>query len=280
MPPKNEPVPLLSGLSDIADNYSHFVIDLWGVIHNGVELSPHARATLERMTAEGKKWVFVTNTSPAADYISIRMEDMGLSRELHKGKIITAGDSAHSKLLEYKGQKCLFYGREDEVNLPEGMKLLKTVKPDEADFIFNCVGAKYSTENPDTLEGIKDALKYDLPMICTNPDIEVDHGGKIAKCAGYYADWYEENGGKVYWYGKPHEPIYDIAFEMLGNPEKERVLAIGDSLRTDITGAKKYGVDAVWNLDGTTKNQKLEEARAQLKEKDLRPIGILQGFEW
>ena len=59
MPPKNEPVPLLSGLSDIADNYSHFVIDLWGVIHNGVELSPHARATLERMTAEGKKWVFV-----------------------------------------------------------------------------------------------------------------------------------------------------------------------------------------------------------------------------
>tara|TARA_B100001179_G_C18551026_1_gene386072 strand:+ start:101 stop:943 length:843 start_codon:yes stop_codon:yes gene_type:complete len=276
----DENVPLLSGLSEIAENYSHFVIDLWGVIHNGVELSEHAHDTLNSLSKEGKDWVFVTNTSPAADYISSKMVGMGLPEKLHKAKIITAGDSAHSKLSEYNGQRCMFFGLKKEVNLPEGMELLTTSDPSEAGFIFNCIGAKYSTENPQILNEVKKGLEFDLPMVCTNPDIDVDHGGTIAKCAGYYADWYEKNGGKVFWFGKPHKPIYEKAFEKLGQPEKQNVLAIGDSLRTDISGAKKYGIDAVWNLDGTTKNSSLKEARRLLTENKLRPIGILQGFRW
>jgi HAD superfamily hydrolase (TIGR01459 family) len=90
----------------------------------------------------------------------------------------------------------------------------------------------------------------DLLMHCLNPDRVVIHRGLREACAGALADLYEEMGGRVTWYGKPHGPIYDHARALAGDPPREAMLAIGDGLQTDILGAARYGIDAVFVSHG------------------------------
>ena len=89
-----------------------------------------------------------------------------------------------------------------------------------------------------------------LKMICANPDLEVIRGGRRIICAGALAQRYEELGGDVLYYGKPYPPIYDSCLHLIGDPDPARVLAIGDSLRTDIAGAAGMGMDSILVLGG------------------------------
>jgi len=127
---------------------------------------------------------------------------------------------------------------------------------------------------------LEEALKLNLPLICSNPDIEVEIGDRIVKCAGYYAQWYETRGGEVHWHGKPYRPVYEMAWEKLGKPDKSKICAIGDSLRTDISGAKNFGIDSLWNLDGINRDLTEQQAQDMLKEKGLSPVAMMKGFQW
>ena len=45
---------------------------------------------------------------------------------------------------------------------------------------------------------------------------------------------------------KPDPRIFQAAFERMGNPKKEEVLIVGDSLSSDIKGGNAYGIDTCW----------------------------------
>ena len=97
---------------------------------------------------------------------------------------------------------------------------------------------------------LRRSLARDLPMICANPDLVVMHGTKLVLCAGALAEWYENEGGKVRWHGKPYRSVYDSCLALLGITDRSRVLAVGDSLRTDIAGAAAAGLDSLFVIGG------------------------------
>ena len=87
-------------------------------------------------------------------------------------------------------------------------------------------------------------------MHCLNPDRLVIRGGVPEACAGAIADVYEALGGRVTWYGKPHERSTSMRSHLAGDPPPEAVLAVGDGLQTDILGAARMGFDAVFVTGG------------------------------
>lgn len=275
-----KPVPLIKGISEIIDNYDAFIIDVWGVVHDGAILYPGTVEVLQNFQAQGKKMLFLTNTSFLPDEIERSLSRMGLEESIYKNCIITAGSSAHRSVMNYKGKCCYNMATSNYEGIKDGAELSFTDDAAEADFILNIVGKGNFDDEPEFFAAMERGLKHNVPMICGNPDAEVSLSGKKYSCAGYYADWYEERGGKVEWHGKPFLPIYEWAWEMLGKIDKSRICAIGDSLRTDIKGAQSFGIDALWNLDGTTRELSTEEASTRAQEKGLEPMGVLRGFSW
>jgi ribonucleotide monophosphatase NagD (HAD superfamily) len=126
-------------------------------------------------------------------------------------------------------------------------------------------------------------------MVCANPDLVVMHGDRLALCAGALAKWYEEAGGQVRWHGKPFRSVYDTCLELLGIVDRTRILAVGDSLRTDIAGATGAGLDSVLIAGGihaeefgTIGNQPpdLERIAAALQSGSYSPVGVARSFCW
>lgn len=271
-------IPLINGVSEVADNYDAFIIDIWGVVHDGAKLYPHTKDVLKNLANMNKKCLFLSNTAYTPDEMEKSLISMGVN--ILKENILTAGSSTHRSVQKFKGKKYFEMATHTYGGVIDGIELQQVNKPEDADFILNLVGKGIAGEDGYYYEQMKIALKNDISMICGNPDFEVSLSGHMFACAGLYAQWYEDQGGHVEWHGKPYLPIYEWAWDKLGKIDKSRICAIGDSLRTDITGARNFGIDALWNLDGTTRDLSLEEATKRAKEKDLEPIGILRGFHW
>jgi HAD superfamily hydrolase (TIGR01459 family) len=267
----------ISGVSEIANRYDAFIIDIWGVIHDGIRLNTGSKSCLEKMVKAGKKFVFLSNTPYRSSELGRGLSDMGLDSSLFGTNIMTAGESTWEDLSSQKNRKVFLMGRYYD-GLLEGVTLVDRVA--QADCLVATIGGTYKDGDAPFYAAMELALPLGLPLICANPDLEVQIGERLARCAGHYAQWYKEHGGEVHWHGKPHQPVYDRASEMLGDIDKSRICAIGDSLRTDMTGAQKFGIDGLWNLDGI--NRDLDEAQAQslLQEKDLSPVAMMKGFTW
>ncbi len=271
-------IPLINGVSEITDNYDAFIIDIWGVVHDGAKLYPYTKEVLQKLNDLDKKCLFLSNTDARPQEMEMSLRNMGL--KIFQDDVVTAGGSAHRGLREYQGKKCIRMATFSNEEIMQGIGLEVTESPNEADFILNTIGTATLGQDRHFYEIMEECLEERLPMVCANPDHEVSISNRIYHCAGLYAQWYEDNGGKVEWHGKPYLPIYEWAWEKLGKIDKSKICAIGDSLRTDITGAKNFGIDSLWNLDGTTADLSLKEANQRASDKNLKPIGILRGFYW
>lgn len=119
-----------------------------------------------------------------------------------------------------------------------------------------------------------------MPMICSNPDLVVHIGDELYECAGTFAKIYADMGGRVIYHGKPYAPVYERCFELLGNPEKSRLCAIGDSLHTDIAGANGFGIDGILNLAGIHREEITPEALESLNDQPHLPRYVVNGFVW
>ncbi len=247
-PPK---IPLLDGLAPLADRYDGFLLDLWGVIHDGVAAFPGVIEALDAMEAAGKPFVMLSNAPRRAAAIAESMVAMGIP-ERHCRHILSSGEATWIELHErtdpfYRaiGRKCLHIGPKRDENLFEGLDLERVRDIAAADFIMNTGPWRDEEKVADYEATLAEGARRGLPMICVNPDLEVIRGGVRIICAGALALRYEALGGAVRWIGKPHMPIYALCFEMLGVADRARVLAVGDSLRTDIAGAETVGIDSV-----------------------------------
>lgn len=238
---------ILSGLSDVAGAYDALVCDVWGVLHNGVHAFAPAVETLRKYRARNGKVVLLTNAPRPPHCIVPQLETLGVTGDCYDA-IVTSGGAARADLSLRLPLAILHLGPERDETLFEGLDV-KKAGPDEAELVL-CTGLfDDDTETPDDYRELFAKLRArDLQMICANPDLVVQRGSKLVYCAGALAHAYEELGGKVAWYGKPHAPIYGAALEAAGNPS--RPLVIGDGPATDIKGANKMGFDALFVMDG------------------------------
>ncbi len=244
-------VPILDGLAPIADRYDGFILDLWGVIHDGVTAFPGVIDALDRMTAAGKRFVMLSNAPRRATAIAEGMVAMGIP-DAHCRHILSSGEATWIELKArsdpwYRGigHKCIHIGPQRDENLFVGLDLERVAEIADAGFIMNTGPWRDEEKVSDYETTLAAGARLGLPMICVNPDLEVIRGGTRIICAGALAQRYEALGGNVRWIGKPHLPIYRLCFDMLGVADKSRVLAIGDSLRTDIAGAEAVGIDSI-----------------------------------
>ncbi len=245
------------GFAPLAARYDGFILDLWGVIHDGVTAFPHAVDCLSRLRHAGKRTLLLSNVPRPNDAVQIMMRRMHIPDRLYGG-ILTSGEAVRRALAAPPdlwwaelGRRVFHLGPERDRPVLEGLAYQPVERPDQADFVLNTGPDDHS--DPTDLAAfetvLRNCVRHRLPMICANPDLEVIRGGVRILCAGALAARYDELGGDVRSLGKPDPAIYWSALTALGLAP-ERVLAVGDSLRTDIAGATGVGLASCWVLGG------------------------------
>jgi len=289
------PIPYLPGIADLVSDYDGFVLDLWGVLHDGVSLYPGVADTMSRLSAAGKSFVMLTNAPRRAWAVSEQMAAMGLPDALCR-PVMSSGEATWRELLARSdpwyaglGRRCYHIGPERDENLFDGLDLERVDALDEADMILNTGPWRDGERVEDYEDCLSTGARLGVSMICANPDLQVVRGGKRIICAGALARRYEALGGTVRYLGKPHASIYDYCFEHLGGVERRRILAIGDSLRTDIAGAAAAGIDSALVVGGihaeelgATDGAEVDaEEIARLCEREgLNPVAAVPAFVW
>ncbi len=238
----------LRHLSEIFKNYDTFLIDLWGVVHNGVKLNPKAIEAVDNLTRNSKKIIFLSNAPRPSSKVVNFLLKMNMSQK-YLTKVMTSGEAALNSINQNKFGKTFFHlGPERDANLFEKVKKNKTTL-EKCNYIL-CTGL--FDERETKLDWYKTFLKNHTSkkLICTNPDLTVHRGNKEEYCAGFIAKIFEDLGGDVIYYGKPHKEIYKMC---IGKGEK--VLAIGDNLRTDIKGANNMNIDCIFISEGVHREE-------------------------
>jgi HAD superfamily hydrolase (TIGR01459 family) len=285
----------LSGFAPLAGRYNGFILDLWGVIHDGVNAFPHAIETLERLRAAGKRTLLLSNVPRPNGSVQTMMRRMGIEDALYTG-ILTSGEAVRRALQNPPDLwwtelgPCVFHlGPERDRPLLDGLPLAITNTPADASFVLNTGPDDH--RNPSDMAEFEAVLaecaQHRLKMVCANPDLEVIRDGVRVLCAGALAVRYQQLGGDVRSLGKPDPAIYQPAIEQLGLPP-DQVLAVGDSLRTDIAGAAGVDLAACWVLEGIHGAElsnglgTFDTARAELAARaaGVTPIATLPRFVW
>lgn len=292
--PQPSAIPIYSGVSEVAGKYAAFILDLWGVIHDGVSVFPGVIDCFARLREREKRIVVVSNAPRRANVIMKQLEGYGLARDLYDG-LVSSGQETHDRLSRRDdpwyaalGRRCYHIGPSSDDDMLElGLEI--ATDPGDADFILNTGPWREGETVADYEDVLRAGASRSLPMICSNPDIEVIRGGKRMVCAGALARRYEKLGGEVRYHGKPHPAIYERCFEVLGIAAKRRILAVGDSLRTDIAGAEAAGIDSLL-VTGGLHRKEMKLAPGEIPRREILaalcareghwPSGAIPCFRW
>src|SRR5271154_4586298 len=241
-------------LRDLVDGVEVVLSDVWGVVHNGLEAFPEACEALHTCRSRGGTVILITNAPRPADSVQRQLRKLGVADETYDA-IVTSGDLTRHFVAGHPGQKVFWLGPERTYSIHHGLDPM-LAPLEQADYIV-CTGLfDDETESAEDYRAMMlQARERRLTLVCANPDIVVERGDRLVYCAGAVAELYRELGGEVIFYGKPHRPIYEramqLAAEHLGRPtELSRVLAIGDSVRTDLAGAHGFGIDCLFVTRG------------------------------
>ena len=268
-------------LEEIEDKYNVFFIDLWGVIHNGLELFKNVKNVLNRLKKKNKIIVFITNAPRRSYVIADQLNDFGLSKKFYNN-IISSGEITWLSLKKnFEKKKCFMIGPPRDFHLIEGLDIEVVEDYSKGvDIIINTG----PWGDDDILENYTDMLnsliKFNSLMICSNPDKTVIRGKSFMICAGLLAEYYEKIGGKVIYYGKPHNNIYEFCYKILEGENK--ILVIGDSLENDIKGANLQKLDSVLITDGIHRevniNKDIDKEKLDdlIKKKNIKPKFVMR----
>lgn len=289
------PTTFLSGLSAVAMRYRGFLIDQWGVLHDGVRPYPDALDCLTRLRDLGKPVIILSNSGRSGAANARNLASLGFPRDLYD-TVVSAGDDAREAITAadepfYRdlGRRCLLLARESDRDLGDGLGLDLVDRPAEADFLL-----LMSMDPPQqSLAGwrplLEASLAAGLPMVCGNPDVQRTRGdGTLQEAPGFIAEAYAAMGGVVRYHGKPEPRIYRSCLSRLGLAVSE-VLCIGDSLAHDVAGAIGVGMqsafiaggihrqDLVWhNVDGVDP----DSCRALFNRHRMHPEFALAQLRW
>jgi HAD superfamily hydrolase (TIGR01459 family) len=241
-------------LSELVDGVEVILSDIWGVVHNGLEAFPEACEALHTYRQRGGTVILITNAPRPADSVQRQLRKLGVADDIYDA-IVSSGDLTRHFVADHPGKKMFWLGPDRDSSIYRGLDAV-TAPLEQADYIV-CTGLfDDETESAEDYRAtMLQARERKLPLVCANPDIVVERGDRLIYCAGAIAELYRELGGEVIFYGKPHRPIYEramaLAAERRGHPAPlDRVLAIGDSVRTDLTGALGFGIDCLFLTRG------------------------------
>ena len=263
------------GIKSIVNRYDLFFIDLWGVVHNGIELYENSLDVLDKLTAANKNFILLTN-APRPNVTVIKfLKKLGLKKYFEN--VFTSGEAAHKYLIKELGKKNFFHiGPPKDFDLSKNIEKNNVSEIEDADY-FLCTGLFEDQEND--LNYYKNLLTSHISkkMICTNPDLIVDRGEKREYCAGSVAKSFEEIKGEVIYFGKPHPPVYNLSTKI----KNKNVLCIGDNLNTDIKGANIQNFDSLLITNGIHKKEILDtDLKEVLKKYEATVNYIQKNLKW
>ena len=240
----------LKGLGAIANGYDAILSDVWGVVHNGIVAHPTAVEALVNFRRQGGRVVLITNAPRPSPPIIEMLDALGVVREAYDD-IVSSGDATRAVLADYRGKSVHYVGPPEENDgLFEGLDI--TLSGPETASAVVVTDLDTDDDTPDMYhDRVTLWLKRNLPLIAANPDRIVEHGDRLIYCGGALADLYEARGGMIAMVGKPYRPIYTEALRLAEKAagktlDRSRILAIGDSVRTDAIGAAGAGLDLLF----------------------------------
>ena len=246
---------IIQSLADVSGGYEAVLCDLWGCYHNGIAPYPAAVAACRAFRSRGGRVILLTNAPRPAESVRRFLDHIGAPPDSYDA-IVSSGAACQAALEGGEfGPRIEYVGPERDLHMLTDLGL-EPAPADEAEAVLVTGLRDDRTETPQDYAGeIATWAARRLPMLCANPDIMVDRGDERLWCAGAIARDYEAAGGRVVWYGKPHRPIYERCFAVLeelgGRPvARERVLAIGDGIATDVEGGIRAGLDVVFVTGG------------------------------
>ncbi len=246
----NAKCPRTSGLSDLADTYDAVLCDVWGVLHNGVTAYSGAMKALGEFKKSGKPTFLLTNAPRPNSQVREQLRGLKVPLDTTFDEIVTSGDVTRQLIKDMDG-KIFHIGTQFDKSIYEGIAV-ELVDWHEADHII-CTGLydDFNETPDDYTQLLSDLHSRQLPFVCANPDLVVEHGGIMRYCAGALAAKYDEMGGDTIIVGKPHKPVYEHALGLINkfagrDVRKSKILAIGDGINTDIAGAIGFGLDVLY----------------------------------
>ncbi len=276
----------------LARDYDVLLCDVWGVVHNGVAAFPAACEALMRFRAGGGTAILITNAPRSGDAVARILDRLKVPREAYDA-ITSSGDVTRGIVKARLPESVFHLGPERDLSIFAGLDL-RLATAETADYVV-CSGLFDDTiETPESYRDLLAALhERSLFMVCANPDVVVERGDALVYCAGALADAYVARGGKVLYCGKPHAPIYDLALATAAAkrggeiPRPQRVLAIGNSVRTDLKGAAALGLDCMFITSGIHAEEygsreapDLAALNAMFAAAGVMPRGVMRELVW
>jgi HAD superfamily hydrolase (TIGR01459 family) len=288
-------IDICRGMATLAERYDGFLLDLWGVLHDGEAVYSGVLHALARLKAYGRPLVAVSNAPHREHLVIAKLAGMGIEPSLLSGAL-TSGDLVHAELRNRTdpdfgalGRSYLLIGLDMHEALADGPGFRRVDEPADADFVLN-TGPKEIHETVEDHEALLDACAArGLPMVCANPDRGVVLEGRLLVCGGALADRYRALGGSVVARGKPEPAIYRAAVKRLGRLPLERIAVVGDSMDTDIRGAANAGLDSVLVASGMHATELAGPADGGIDpaaldrlaaRHGLRPTAAIPSFVW
>lgn len=287
-------IAFLPGVAVFLGRYDAAIVDLWGVIHDGVKPYPAVPDALARLTAAGIRVILLSNAPRRASRVVAMLERMGIPRSAYHD-VLTSGEIAHRTMAvrarDPATRREIFYiGPARDEALLDDLGYVRVPRMADAGWIL-CTGPTHDEVQTaaDFATEIAEGVAHGLSFLCVNPDLTVMRETREIVCAGSIALAYEQAGGMVEWFGKPYPPAYEACFELLPGMERARIVCIGDSLRTDIGGADRMNLDSILvpggihatelgvGADGRPDMTRLDAA---CRQAGVRPTFVMPAFRW
>jgi len=305
----------ISNLSTIADRYDALLLDLWGVVHDGTHLYPGVHGALTELRKAGKKIIMLSNAPRRASKVEKVLNGLGIEPGLYDAVVSSGevGYQWLASGQNTLGKHYYYIGPDKDLDVTDGLDFTQVKTIPEAEFLLNVGFGSEEQNASDWTEILQQAKGRGLTMVCLNPDLEVVKlTGERFPCAGVLAQDYERLGGKVIWFGKPYGAVYEECLNSLSLREragvrdsqhtgtsnsrivphpldanerqalpegegisKSRILAIGDSLDTDIRGAADFGIDSVLITGGILKNHTAQEIEKICRVRNISPTYMM-----
>jgi len=246
---------IIDSIGEILHLYDTFILDQWGVMHNGIDGYDHAIKSVDKLIQESKKLIIISNSSKRKISSVNKLKSLGFNKN-HFLEVMTSGEmiweDLSNSINNYGNnlQNCFHIydsSKEDGLDFRNGLEEFNFVSDiKDANFILGCTPFE-NTEPIDYIPILKDALELNLIMFCANPDFETieKNNEKNIYCMGTIANLYEHIGGKVIILGKPSKRIYQESCKKIKDFDLSKTVAIGDSLDHDILGAHNFGIDSI-----------------------------------
>ena len=273
----------LEGIRDLAERFDVFVLDQFGVLHDGSTPYPGAVEALVHLKAAGKRTLLMSNSGKRSAPNEARLVRMGFvpgswDHFLSSGEFawrMLEADMRRTSIL-----RCLLVARDDDRSAVEGLPLTLTQDGEEADIVLLSAseGDRYDLDHYRRL--LAPAAARGVACLCTNPDKIMLTAVGPCFGAGRIAELYEELGGEVTWIGKPFAHIYTAALDLLGRPAASSIVCVGDSVEHDIAGGQGAGLKTALVATGILETAGDAERTALFAEHDATPDFLLPAFRW